>query len=148
MDKLDKILLQYLPDTGLCARGRRIQADRRDRLKAAIQLHFLAQAVTQRPVPKFSTGGTLSGNLRAVIGEREGPELIIDEMQMEEFATGGVLPKGDHIIGNYSPQAKEHILTEEQLNKIIGGLPTTSNLPGIKIEDVRPSAPNFIKRSI
>lgn len=148
MDLLDKLLLQYLPDTGLCARGRRIQADRRDRLKAAIQLWFIAEYTPRRPVPSLVPGGTISGNLRAVIGEREGPELIIDEMQMEEFATGGVLPKGDHIIGNYSPRAKEHILTEEQLNKIIGGLPTTSNLPGIKIEDVRPSAPNFIKHSI
>lgn len=93
MDKLDKILLQYLPDTGLCARGRRIQADRRARLKAAIQLHFLAQAVTQQPVPKFATGGTLSGNLRAVIGEREGRELIIDEMQMEELGRKGSVPR-------------------------------------------------------
>ena len=36
MDALDKILLQHLPDTGLCARGKAKQADRRYKLKAAI----------------------------------------------------------------------------------------------------------------
>lgn len=59
MDKLDKLLLEHLPDTGLCARGRRIQADRRARMKAAIEEWGREQNKTD--------------------------ELIIDEMQLENL---------------------------------------------------------------
>lgn len=36
MDKLDKILLEHLPDTGLCQRGKARQADRRKALRKDI----------------------------------------------------------------------------------------------------------------
>lgn len=97
MDKLDKILLQYLPDTGLCARGRRIQADRRARMKAAIQLWFIAEYMPRRPVPSLVPGGTCFGNLIAVVGEREGPELIIDEMQLDLLPVPPTPPPDRHL---------------------------------------------------
>lgn len=108
MDRLDKILLEHLPDTGLCARGKRIQADRRGRMKAAILMWFLAESMPKRLVPNSPSGGTFYGDLSAGLNgdnpnrkeyiitneqlERiEGhnhlglPDLIIDEMQMGEL---------------------------------------------------------------
>lgn len=70
MDKLDKILLQYLPDTGLCARGRRIQADRRVQLRAEILAWFLNEAINNVTVHKEE--------YRDI-----DPYLIVDEMQMD-----------------------------------------------------------------
>lgn len=91
MDELDKILLQHLPDTGLCDRSKVKQAERRRKLKVAFML--LIMNYGKRPIPNefvtkegqpFTSGGVCNGPTVALLSDNHGPELIIDELQFDE----------------------------------------------------------------
>lgn len=90
MDKLDEIILSVLSDDGLCIRGKRKQAERRRRLRQAIDMYLaleLAMNIRKsQPVPSFPKGGISEGPKMAVIGAKEGPEYILTDEQLQRIA--------------------------------------------------------------
>jgi hypothetical protein len=70
MDKLDEIILSVLSDDGLCHRGKQKQAERRRKLRKAIDQYI---------------SGQLTGKVEISINPIYlGPDLIIDELQFNE----------------------------------------------------------------
>jgi hypothetical protein len=125
MDELDKILLQHLPDTGLCERSKVKQEQRRRNLKLAVLGYMINQARNPNAVVT-KEGGTIRAFMEAQSGNNHGPELIIDEMQLDQqdkptFASGGTIKHDPlRLPGGENPNIKEHILSEEQLKRISG----------------------------
>lgn len=88
MDKLDEIILSVLSDDGLCHRGKQKQAERRRKLRAAINaymaLELKRRIMGSQPVPSFPSGGICEGPQTAVIGAKKGPEYVLPDEQLKQ----------------------------------------------------------------
>lgn len=93
MKTLDQIIYKFLPDDGLCERGKKKQADRREKLKQAIiQAYVLTEISNQ--ISHRSDPVSYFGEVRV-------PDLIIDEIQLDLLAE-----KKEYIV---RPSAKNFI---------------------------------------
>lgn len=88
MDKLDEIILSVLSDDGLCHRGKQKQAERRRKLRKAIDQYMAIESslriVYSHPVPSFQSGGFASNPPMAVVGDKEGPECVLADEQLKQ----------------------------------------------------------------